>query len=450
MYKLSKYHEIEKINDTESLIFSTRTAELMLISNEIYQKMLISDYENIDEQVMYALFSAELLVPVSEDEYETIINNFKDNKDKKQEVLSFTVQPTANCQLGCEYCGQKHEKLRMNESIIENTINYIQNKLNEGYNGLFITWYGAEPLLGLEGIRKISKNLINFCKEKNIDFKAMMITNGLSLKQSIFEEMVELKITKFQITLDGDESTHDLSRYTKKKEKTFQIILENVINAAKSETYDQHNCLILVRCNVHKNNFHTINNLIDIFSENGVANKLSMDFAPVHDWGKNNAKENIGLNPTEFGELEIEWYMKMKESGFIFTKDILPKKKSGTCMVTTKDSELIDAKGRLSYCWETPYTPEFDYQGSEFFHGDIFDNIDRKNRELLPLGDWFANIDNEDYGTTCKKCKFLPVCGGGCPIHWYKEMAMCPSFKYNFKDRMVLQYLLTKEYEAAI
>ncbi len=448
MYKLSKYLEIENINENEFLIFSTRTAELMLIKSEIYQKIVNLDFQNIEDKVLFALFSAEIIVPKDEDEYQNIISSFKSNKNKTQDILSFTIQPTASCQLGCEYCGQKHEKILMNKKIIENTIKYIKKKLiNNNYKGLFITWYGAEPLLGLKGIRTISENLISFCKQNDVNYTAMMITNGLSLKKKIFEEMVKLKITKFQITLDGDESTHDLSRYTKTGKKTFKTIINNVIDTVKSDAYNNNNCMILIRCNVHKNNYHTIDNLMEIFVNNNISKKLSMDFAPVHDWGKNNAKHNIGLPPDVFGELEIDWYLKMKEYGFIFTKEILPKKKIGTCMVTTKDSELVDAKGRLSFCWETPYTPEFDYEGSEFFHGNIFENEKEKNRDLLPLGNWYHNIDNQDFGTTCKTCKFLPVCGGGCPIHWYKEMAMCPSFKYNFKDRMALQYILTREYE---
>lgn len=446
MYKLTKYYEVEDISESEKLLFSTRTGELLHIANDVYEKILNCQYEHVSEKVLFKLLSSEILVPEDENEFMTIIDYFKDRTSQKDKILNYTIQPTANCQLGCHYCGQVHEKVNMDEDVVEKTFEYVSKALiNGNYSGLFITWYGAEPLLGIKGIRSLSEKIIKFCEDNNILYTAMMITNGLALKERIFKELVNLKIIKYQITLDGDEASHDLSRYTKKKEKTFQIILNNIVNAVKNPIYDEKECIILIRCNIHKDNYTSIDSLIEQLNDMGISEKLTLDFAPVHDWGKNYAKDNLGLTPIFFGELEIEWFLKMKEYNFKFVKDVLPQKKLGTCMVTNKESELIDAKGRLSYCWETPYTPEFDNEESELFHGDIF-NPEKKDRNLLPLGNWYDDIDNEEYGTTCKKCKFLPVCGGGCPIHWYKEMAMCPSFKYNFKERMVLQYIMSKEY----
>ncbi|MDR6464769.1 radical SAM/SPASM domain-containing protein [Chryseobacterium sediminis] len=453
MYKLSKYHEFEDISESEKLLFSTRTSNLLHISHDVFEHVQKGNFDQINEKVLFKLLSSEILVPEDEDEFSVIIENFKQKTSQKGKILNYTIQPTANCQLGCHYCGQVHEKINMDQNIVDQTFDYLSNILLNGeYEGLFITWYGAEPLLGIKGIRALSEKIIKFCDDNNIKYTAMMITNGLALKERIFEELVNLRIVKYQITLDGDEDSHDLSRYTKKKEKTFKIILNNIIQAAKNPIYDEKDCVILIRCNIHKDNYQSIDSLIDMLYETGISEKLTLDFAPVHDWGKNYAKDNLGLTPTFFGELEIEWYLKMKEYNFKFVKDVLPQKRAGTCMVTNKESELIDAKGRLSYCWETPYTPEFDNDESQLFHGDIFNPSDKKDRNDLPLGNWYEDIENENYGTTCRKCKFLPVCGGGCPIHWYKEMAMCPSFKYNFKDRMVLQYVMSKEYfgEAAV
>lgn len=448
MYKFSKYLVITDINEDEKLLFSTKTAEMLHISQTIFDLLKAEKYNLINEKVLTKLFMSEIIVDKNEDEFNNIIDYFKKKSKEKSKILNYTIQPTADCQLGCHYCGQVHEKITMDSTLSKKVFDYITNELTKNeYTGLFVTWYGAEPLLGIKGIRELSKNLIDLTNSLEIEYKAMMITNGLALKENIFFDLVNLNVFNYQITLDGDEESHNNSRYTKKQGKTFNPIFNNIVSAVKNPIYEEKKCNILIRSNVHKDNYKSIDNLIDLIHETGIADKVSLDFAPVHDWGKNYAKDNIGLTPDLFGELEIEWFMKMKEYGFRFVKEILPEKKNGTCMVTSEDSELIDAKGRLSYCWETPYTPEFDFEGSTFFHGNIDSPNNKIDRSKLPMGNWYDDIESENHGTTCKKCNFLPVCGGGCPVHWYKEMAMCPSFKYNFNERMLFQYINSQENE---
>lgn len=268
------------------------------------------------------------------------------------------------------------------------------------------------------------------------------------MKEIIFEELVSFKITHYQITLDGTESAHDNSRFMKKeKGKSYKHILNNIINAVNNPTYADNKCNILIRCNVHKLNHEDINNLIDEIYQLNIHDKISMDFQPVHDWGNNNADSEIGLSNSAYGEIEIDYLVKLRELGFKRNIALLPTRKVNTCMVTNKNSEIIDAKGRISYCWETPYTPEFDYEGSPFIIGDIKDKDNKKNREDLPLGNWYQDIRDQKHDTWCKGCNFLPVCGGSCPINWYKGNPACPSFKYNIQDKLTLQYLEDIKYD---
>ncbi|MEE3724690.1 hypothetical protein V2H21_04855 [Riemerella anatipestifer] len=197
MYKLTEYYEVEDISEAEKLLFSTRTGILLHISNDVYKQILDRKYELINEKVLYKLLSSEILIPEDENEYSTIINFFKEKTSQKDKILNYTIQPTANCQLGCHYCGQVHEKVNMEEDIVEKTFKYISKTLLDGkYSGLFTTWYGAEPLLGIKGIRNLSEKIIKFCDENNILYTAMMITNGLALKERVFEELVNLNIIK--------------------------------------------------------------------------------------------------------------------------------------------------------------------------------------------------------------------------------------------------------------
>ncbi|WP_060874104.1 radical SAM/SPASM domain-containing protein [Myroides odoratus] len=448
-FKLSRYKVTTALDQGFTLVYSTRTSQLLRIKSTIFNLIENQKFETINSDVLLELFNSEILIPADEDEFEIVINSFTKATMASSDIFSYTIQPSGNCQLGCGYCGQNHEKLNLTDDQSEKIFEYLKIQLNKhNYKEINITWYGGEPLLGINGIRYLSEKLIRYSKSKGIKYKASIITNGLALKRNIFEELVNLKIYHFQITLDGTELLHDNSRFMKiNKGATYKYILKNVINAVKTPIYDEFKCNILIRCNVSKQNYLDIHNLIEEIYKLKLHTRISMKFEPIHDWGNNHIDEKIGLTPEAFGEIEIEYLIKLRQLGFRRNIPLLPTRRFNTCMITSSDSELIDAKGRVTYCWEVPFTPEFDFEDSPFIIGEVNNNAHKKNRKKLPLGDWYQDIKYKKYNTWCKECNFLPVCGGSCPINWYKGNPACPSFKYNFEDRISLQYLDEIKYD---
>ena len=162
----------------------------------------------------------------------TIIESFQRSSNEKSDILSYTIQPTANCQLGCNYCGQVHENLNLTNHQSDKIYQYIEKELSlSDYKGINTTWYGAEPLLGITGIRYLSEKLLKLANAKKINYDSSIITNGLAMKENVFEELANFNIRHYQITLDGTEEIHDNSRFTKKNGKTYKLILKNIVKA---------------------------------------------------------------------------------------------------------------------------------------------------------------------------------------------------------------------------
>ncbi|AKD04287.1 radical SAM protein [Pontibacter korlensis] len=447
-YKLSYYTIItEPINqDAEQLkriIYSSRTGTATVIEQQTLEYIQQGAFDAVNPEFLLKLLEAEIVVPAFEDEVNQVLSEFQ-IAQKTNKTLDYVITPTANCQLGCNYCGQSHTNVTLSQSLSDNIYKHIQKKLGDrDYEGLNVTWYGAEPLMGYTAIQVLSAKLIELTREGKMAYGASMITNGLSLKEKIFTDLVtKAHVTDYQITLDGVAATHDKSRMTKSGEPTFDIILRNIVTAVNHPLYVERNCAITIRVNVHKNNFQEVDALIDIVHEHGIHNKVYMDFAPIHDWGNNDADDTIGIAMEDFVSLEIDWIMKMRRLGFR-KSGIIPSRKYSTCMTTTADSELIDAKGEISYCWEVPYT---DGLGQD--KGLVIGNVNNTESvywdkvDMAPLRDWYNDIRQEkNNSANCKACKLLPVCGGSCPISWYKGKPACPSFKFNIEDRLVLQYL---------
>ncbi len=237
-FKTSRYVVTSDVidDDNNRILFATRTGSYIKVSENLLNKIESGDYDKIDKKYLLPLFRIEVLVDKEEDEFWEILNRNKIDLTQGK-VLSITIQPSGNCQLGCGYCGQVHSKKTMNDIITQKIIDKVKEKLtNSNYETLAIGWYGGEPLMAYNKIVEISTELIKFCNEKNIVYYSDIITNGLSLKPNIYKKLItDCKISHYQITLDGLAESHDQRRHTKKGEETFDIIFNNVLNAVNTQ-----------------------------------------------------------------------------------------------------------------------------------------------------------------------------------------------------------------------
>lgn len=447
-FKISKY--IHSIMDEETLgnhiiLFSTRSGVTIELNKVVYDAVLAMDFDKIPNEILMKIIQMEAYVPIDEDEMVSILDSNKEGiKDADKHILSHVIQPSGNCQLGCHYCGQLHTNKVMSQEIIDLTYHRIIEKCNQmgiDLKTLEITWYGGEPLTGLSSLSKLSSKLINFSIDKKVSYISKIITNGLNLKYSLFEKLVlDHKITDFQITIDGLKEFHDKRRMLKNGADSFDIIIDNIYSIVHTDLYRK-NALINIRCNVDKENKDSVLDFIDYLQDKDILPYVSFYVSPIHDWGDNKATIK-GVSKQEFADFEIEVYMKLFEYGRLKHTTLIPKRSKKPCMVVSETSEVFDAFGNISTCWEVPYTPYYD--NSNYYSGNLVKdkNINTSNAHMR---NWFDEIPTND--SWCKSCKFLPLCGGACPKNWYEGTPACPSFKFNIDDRILLQRYVNDQTE---
>lgn len=443
MFKVSKYLIFSDIlDDTQEekkrIAYSTRTGEAIIIPDSVYRAVSNNDFSEIGSPALQMLFKTEILVPFEENEFETILSqNIEAEKDSSS--LSFVIQPTANCQLGCHYCGQSHAKHTMNDHFIPKIMERIAYmSAKKRYDTLNITWFGGEPLMGYSQIKKLSSNFIDLCKEKRWNYMCKIVTNAVSLKKNIALELInECKVTYFQITIDGTKEYHDQRRVTKiQANGTFDIILSNLLDLLDLEEFVTNGCFVEIRMNIDRTNYQSIPDLIDLLAENKIHQKnVGLTFAAILDWGGNGASD-ASLTNEFFAEQEIEWYMYAASKGFNLN-GIIPSRQFSPCMVVDESAEVFDAYGNIFPCYELPITPTYD--SPKYKIGNLMLSPETDNKEAVPRN-WFKDIKNNI--SWCPDCTYFPVCGGGCPKDWYNSKPACPSFKFNGEDRIVLQHIL--------
>lgn len=440
-YKLSYYTIItDPLNTKEDrVIYCTRTGEALIIRKAIHDALVNSDFGSLQENDFEKLLQVKAIVPEEEHELATITGENKTNIGEDN-LLYEVIQPSASCQLGCDYCGQSHTKTNISNTLYDNLVNRIREKaLKRKYRGMYIGWFGGEPLMGLRQMRELTPLLMSIAKELDIPYASKIVTNGLSLKENIFVELVnDLKVDHIEVTLDGTAPYHDTRRITKEKTSTFDLIFQNLLSIFNREDFHDFNCQISVRCNVDERNVDGVSPLIDLLDRHGLQNKMAY-FYPigVYSWAQNDAHKK-SMTKEEFAEKEIEWYMELIEKDFPVR--LLPGRVKKVCMAVSNSSEMYDAYGNIFDCTEVSYTPV--YENSSYVLGNLKFPSDTYSKKRS-FTDWNDEVLEGKF--PCHTCKMLPVCGGACPKSWHEDMRACPPSKFNIKEKLALSYIVSQK-----
>ncbi|WP_338846550.1 radical SAM protein [Massilia sp. W12] len=445
MYKLSDYLIFtpavanKQSDDALHIMYATRSGNSLLLKKSVCDNLKKGAFDKLGDETLAKLIQIDAIVPQEENEFETVLEeNLAIIAGYRR--LTIVIQPTANCQLGCNYCGQKHSKVNASQEISNKIVARIKEKLSTGaFKSLKLQWYGGEPLMAYSEILRISQEVREYCAEHNIKYGSHMITNGLSFKPAVFLNLLQQQVSHFQITLDGGQETHDVMRITKEGKKTFNIILDNVIDVTNLPEYIASDVSIAIRININQTTVRGIYKLIDLLAQHRLyEKKVFLDFACVVDWGDNDASKG-SLSREEYAKQEIDWYMYANEKGFRFG-GMIPERNYAPCMVVDPNAEVYDAFGNIYPCYEFPYTPK--YEGADYKLGHLDANPPIQNPNAITRN-WNSDVKTDI--SPCKKCPLFPVCGGGCPKQWYSGSIACPSFKLNITDRLALDYLNKRE-----
>lgn len=135
------------------------------------------------------------------------------------EFCSFTFIVTEDCNFDCSYCYKKKSKIYITDSIIEKSIEFFFPYLSKE---CYINFYGGEPLLAFDKIKKIIHILEYKNKKikKNIHYS--MTSNGSLIDNKILKFLNQYK---FSLMISFDGYSQEISR---KKGSFTQIV--SVIN----------------------------------------------------------------------------------------------------------------------------------------------------------------------------------------------------------------------------
>ena len=337
--------------------------------------------------------------------------------------LSLTIAPTSDCNFRCQYCFENSpEPIYMNDNTEDKLMQFIQQYKNINY--LSITWYGGEPLMAFDRIISITKKI----ESLNVNFESSIITNGYYLTDEVINSLDFLHVTMVHVTLDGLQEMHNKRRPEKNWNNSFKKIIENIERFKDSKTKAK----LVIRINVDKENMGEYHKLYSFLQEK--FNNTIVNIYPgfvKKTYGECPCSEAMLLSNEEQASFVIEQY---KKYNIIDNSHFLPSVNFTECLARCINAFLISPDGYLYKCWT-------DLGNTNKSIGNLFnDDVQLENlSKYLVGGDPFSDPQ-------CMSCKFLPICGGGCPhlklkkIFEASKVDLCHISKRRIYDFLELYY----------
>lgn len=332
-------------------------------------------------------------------------------------TLNLTIAVTSSCNLGCFYCYEKGiESNLMQEETEKRIVDFTKNFPD--VKDLFVTWYGGEPLLNWATITRLSKEF----KSLKLNYRASMITNGFLLSEQIISSLKKNNISDLQITLDGPGEIHDSRRKQKNGKGTYDIIVQNLEKLF--ELYpDVH---VDLRSNIDRSNiqyypeFHsTIKKLFqnqDITLYPGFTCSYFCEDCLEEQMEMTHPKYKANFNLLMFKKHNISF------------GNFIPKRHFSTCIANSMNGFLIDPVGDVYKCWSLVGRKD----------AAIGNLADISSFSLPKIGRYMSAADYLR-DPMCLKCKFIPICNGGCPVarinnsYLHQKQPCCCIAKYGIR-----------------
>ena len=434
-------------------VFDRSTNRIIKVDEKEYR--LFTDLENgiEDESIVQMLRNYQKQGLCKENELERIEHpdapTLKYHLEHRMQKL--TLQITQNCNLRCSYCAysgkynqRTHNQNSMSVETLQKSIDFVM-KRSDGVERLNIGFYGGEPLLEFQKIRKA----IGYIKEKyagrKVDYS--ITTNGTIVNDEILTFFIENDFN-IMISLDGPKEMHNRNRVFENGVGSFDKVMDNLRYV--KEHYPEFFKKISFNTVVAPGNDYKCIN--DFFSANEVLDDNNLSRSTVSTW---NIKDAISYDDKYFITYKYQSLKVLMAALGLYSKDKISR------LFATDFVEIqrfYDSIGKIQTCTKCAHPGGPCIPGARRpmvdIHGNIFpcERVSEKS-DIMKIGhiDFGFDVDKAysvlNIGQLtekeCLKCWNFAHCGlcasaadaGGV---WSKEkkLSYCENSKRGTLDTM--------------
>jgi uncharacterized protein len=411
----SSYNYSCRINSRYTLINNTLTGALDIIDNRIWNFVEGRKFNRIEGKPLSDLIERGYLYPDLKKEDQILVELYNNYTRKvASRPLRIVFCPSFNCNLRCTYCFQtdlpSNPNKFMSAEILDDSINAAEEMSKEKSGKVdSVELFGGEPLL-LKN-RPALKKIFIFAQEK--DSLITIVTNGVMAGDLIDIMLpVKEKIKMLQITVDGPAEIHDRRRIFPSGRGSFDKISQSIDKLLENNIHTN------IRVNLDNTNIEYLPEFYEYISEKKwlkhpyfnimlalVTDHSTLDYDDVIIPEEKLLEKLIKIYD-KYPELEdiLGFYMFKPLRHLIYLLDGAPNvsPKFVNCESNLLEMFLFCPDGYIYACGESIGYPEYAIgrfsPRLEFY----------PEKKKLWTERTILNIEK------CRKCKFAPLCGGGC------------------------------------
>ena len=262
MKKLSRYNNYVNV-DKGILLFNALTRAYVLLKPSLYNLLIEEDLDELQKSMPKQISILEDNGFILDDSFDEIefVRNLKLWNRLATGSYHVIINPTLNCNLGCWYCYETHQKgSEMSTEIAERVIKNLSFQYESSpFNKLLVSFFGGEPLLKTNRVLYIIEKAKEFSSQRKVQLSFDFTTNGTLISSPLLNAISDT-FTSFQITFDGYGSTHNKTRFIKNSEiGSYSFILKGIKRIVNALT----NYMIHIRVNLTPKSFENLDALLE-------------------------------------------------------------------------------------------------------------------------------------------------------------------------------------------
>jgi uncharacterized protein len=387
---LSRYLKVYPAKDRPGhfMLYSTIRGSVVLVSDETLRGAEAGSETGPEAETLIRL---GMLVADPEAEREQM-RTVLERVDGRGRTFRALVVLNLDCNLNCGYCYEEdfrgdHYMSEATAQLLVETL--LRDRISQGMD-VRLSFYGGEPLLSQELIRKISEPLLEAAQKHQVSYSFDLVTNGTLLNRETAEKLLPLGLKGAKFTLDGPREIHNGQRPYASGAGSFDAILDNI--AAVWDLVP-----IILGGNFREENYRAFPRLLDHMISCGITPEkiVQVQFTPVTSKA-GCAEYGSGCTSSDEPWL-IEALLFLREEilarGFTTTKPAV-----SACIVNFEKNMVVNCEGDFYKC------PAFMGQ-EDLCVGSLTRGV-ADYRESHSVGNW--QVDS------CLDCPYLPLCFGGC------------------------------------
>lgn len=396
-YKFSRFSYFlptSRETDNGTYVFNTLTRSLVRLPEFISDAELVK----LKEDDIATLHFLGVIVDEELDELEAM-NIYMDLKKYEQKRLMVTIIPTNACNFRCIYCYQPEKTAVMNEVTVARILKWFEKNLRY-YDELNLGWFGGEPLLCSDIMLKLLSRIRELCKRNGVAMVSSITTNGYLLNIDLFQQLLLNGLLYYQITVDGDEPTHNAQRPHKTNGDSYSRIMQNLSNIAKlpqSRRFE-----VGIRINVSGNmKMENIYSFIDRMAEMFSSDKrFVIIWQWVRDWGGSRISQHNKKNLVETSSACTNYISYAKEKGLHVADLVSIITGTDSCEAYYKNGYVINLDGHVHKC----------AMCMEDEKNNCIGYIDENGIMRLEVSKELKWLAHDKITEECASCVYLPMC----------------------------------------